>query len=147
MELEFQEKIVVLSKRLLLPFEGRVPLCRFRKALLREGIDNLLSGEVETGKIILRDFINATVGFNKLSDVTHRSKPLISTSSKTGRNCGCPCWPAQQQNQAARYEHAHSCDMPGLRIKELPYAPQKIPETIGLRHNYVNTDCRCQSIA
>jgi len=45
----------------------------FRKALLREGIENLLSGEVETGKIILRDFINATVGFGKLSDVTQRS--------------------------------------------------------------------------
>ena len=45
----------------------------FRKALLREGIENFLSGDVETGKIILRDFINATVGFTKLSDVTHRS--------------------------------------------------------------------------
>jgi DNA-binding phage protein len=45
----------------------------FRKALLREGIENFLSGDVETGKVILRDFINATVGFTKLSDVTHRS--------------------------------------------------------------------------
>jgi len=45
----------------------------FRKALLREGIENFLSGDVETGKTILRDFINATVGFTKLSDVTHRS--------------------------------------------------------------------------
>ena len=45
----------------------------FRKALLREGIENFLSGDVKTGKIILRDFINATVGFTKLSDVTHRS--------------------------------------------------------------------------
>ena len=45
----------------------------FRKALLREGIESFLSGDVETGKIILRDFINATVGFTKLSDVTHRS--------------------------------------------------------------------------
>src|SRR5712692_7763509 len=44
----------------------------FRKALLREGIENFLSGDVETGKIILRDFINATVGFTRLSDVTHR---------------------------------------------------------------------------
>src|SRR5258707_3879763 len=44
-----------------------------RKALLREGIENFLSGDVETGKIILRDFINATVGFTKLGDVTHRS--------------------------------------------------------------------------
>ena len=39
----------------------------FRKALLREGIENFLSGDVETGKIILRDFINATVGFPKLA--------------------------------------------------------------------------------
>lgn len=45
----------------------------FREALFREGIENLLSGDVETGKIILRDFINATVGFTRLSDVTHRS--------------------------------------------------------------------------
>jgi DNA-binding phage protein len=45
----------------------------FRKALLREGVENLLSGDVETGKIILRDFINATVGFTKLGDVTRRS--------------------------------------------------------------------------
>jgi hypothetical protein len=45
----------------------------FRKALLREGIENFLSGDVETGKIILRDFINATVGFTKLSNVTRRS--------------------------------------------------------------------------
>jgi hypothetical protein len=44
----------------------------FRKALLREGIENFLSGDLETGKIILRDFINA-VGFTKLSDVTRRS--------------------------------------------------------------------------
>jgi DNA-binding phage protein len=45
----------------------------FRKALLREGIENFLAGDVETGKIILRDFINATIGFTKLSDVTRRS--------------------------------------------------------------------------
>ena len=32
----------------------------FREALLREGIENFLSGDVETGKIILCDFINTT---------------------------------------------------------------------------------------
>jgi|SRR5580658_3938929 DNA-binding phage protein len=46
---------------------------RFREALLREGIDNFLAGDMEAGKIILRDFINATVGFTKLSGVTRRS--------------------------------------------------------------------------
>jgi DNA-binding phage protein len=45
----------------------------FRRALLREGIENFLAGDVETGKIILRDYINATVGFTKLSDATNRS--------------------------------------------------------------------------
>lgn len=45
----------------------------FRKALLREGIENFLAGDVETGKTILRDFINATVGFTKLGNVTRRS--------------------------------------------------------------------------
>ncbi len=38
----------------------------FRKALLREAIENFLSGDVESGKTVLRDFINATVGFTKL---------------------------------------------------------------------------------
>ncbi len=44
-----------------------------REALLREGIENFLSGDVETGRIILRDFINATVGFTKLIEVTRRT--------------------------------------------------------------------------
>ncbi len=36
---------------------------KFAEALLREGIDAMLSGDVETGKTILRDYIKATVGF------------------------------------------------------------------------------------
>ena len=57
----------------------------FRKALLREGIENFLSGDVDTGKIILRDFINATVGFTELSNVTHRSaKSLMRMLSPNG---------------------------------------------------------------
>jgi len=42
----------------------------FRDALLREGIDVMLSGDVETGKAILRDYIKATVGFEKLAEAT-----------------------------------------------------------------------------
>ncbi len=37
----------------------------FRQELLKEGVDCLLSGEVEVGKAVLRDFINATVGFHQ----------------------------------------------------------------------------------
>jgi DNA-binding phage protein len=42
----------------------------FRDALLTEGVDALLGGDVETGKAILRDYINATVGFERLADAT-----------------------------------------------------------------------------
>jgi len=45
----------------------------FRKELLREGVERLLSGDVETGKTILRDYINATVGFSELAEITHHS--------------------------------------------------------------------------
>jgi DNA-binding phage protein len=38
----------------------------FREAMLREGIDAFLTGEMDLGKEILRDYINATVGFEKL---------------------------------------------------------------------------------
>jgi DNA-binding phage protein len=38
----------------------------FRAALLSEAIDLLLSGDVETGRALLRDYINATIGFVEL---------------------------------------------------------------------------------
>jgi len=37
-----------------------------RRALLEEAIETLLAGDVDTGKTILRDYINATVGFEEL---------------------------------------------------------------------------------
>jgi hypothetical protein len=43
---------------------------KFAEALLREGIDALLSGEVDAGRTILRDYIKATVGFEKLGAAT-----------------------------------------------------------------------------
>jgi len=42
----------------------------FRKAMLKEGIDTMLAGDMETGKAILRDYINAAVGFGLLSEAT-----------------------------------------------------------------------------
>jgi DNA-binding phage protein len=39
----------------------------FRAALLKEAVDTLLAGDVETGKAILRDYINATIGFEHLA--------------------------------------------------------------------------------
>jgi len=49
----------------------------FRKELLIEGIECLISGDVDTGKAVLRDYINATVGFGELADVVHRSPKSI----------------------------------------------------------------------
>ena len=43
---------------------------KFAEALLREGIDAMLSGDVDTGKTILRDYIKATIGFEKLGEAT-----------------------------------------------------------------------------
>ena len=42
----------------------------FRKGLLTDAIESLLSGEVALGKELLRDFINATVGFPNLAAQT-----------------------------------------------------------------------------
>lgn len=42
----------------------------FREALLKEGVEAMLSGDVVTGRAVLRDYINATVGFETLSAET-----------------------------------------------------------------------------
>lgn len=57
----------------------------FREALLREGIEIMLSGDVDTGKAILRDYIKATVGFEKLGAATGtQPKSLIRMSGPRG---------------------------------------------------------------
>jgi DNA-binding phage protein len=40
----------------------------FRAALLTEGVEALLQGEVDAGKSLLRDYINATIGFEDLAE-------------------------------------------------------------------------------
>ena len=42
----------------------------FREALIQEAVEAMLSGDIETGKTILRDYIKATVGFEKLGTAT-----------------------------------------------------------------------------
>jgi DNA-binding phage protein len=42
----------------------------FREALLKEAVEQFLAGDLETGKAVLRDYINATVGFEKLARAT-----------------------------------------------------------------------------
>ena len=57
----------------------------FREALLKEGVECLLSGDVETGKAVLRDYINATLGFEALGGLTDKSpKSLIRMFGPNG---------------------------------------------------------------
>ncbi len=44
----------------------------FREGLLKEGVECLLAGDVDAGKIMLRDYINATIGFAQLGSLTNR---------------------------------------------------------------------------
>ena len=45
---------------------------KFRKELLREGVEAMLTGDVATAKTILRDYINATLGFLDLAEAAHK---------------------------------------------------------------------------
>ncbi len=42
----------------------------FRQALLREAVECVINGDLTTGKAVLRDYVNATVGFQKLEKRT-----------------------------------------------------------------------------
>ena len=58
---------------------------RFRKELLREGVEAMLAGDVATAKTILRDYINATVGFTDLAAATRiPSKSLMRMLGPAG---------------------------------------------------------------
>jgi DNA-binding phage protein len=43
---------------------------KFRQALLREAVESYLTGDFETGKSVLRDYVNATIGFQALEEQT-----------------------------------------------------------------------------
>ena len=56
----------------------------YRKELLRDGIECFLAGELETGKAVLRNYINGTMGFEELSRRTKR--PVKSLMRMLGPN-------------------------------------------------------------
>jgi DNA-binding phage protein len=43
----------------------------FRQALLREAVECVINGDLGTGKAVLRDYVNATAGFQGLEKRTH----------------------------------------------------------------------------
>ena len=57
----------------------------FRRALLREAVGCMIAGDVETGKSVLRKYINGTIGFVKLgADLGRSPKVLMRMFSSTG---------------------------------------------------------------
>ena len=49
----------------------------FRRALLQEAIELMLSGDVTTGKALMRNYINATVGFQELARAVRTPAPSL----------------------------------------------------------------------
>ncbi len=49
----------------------------FRKALLQEGVEHLLASDLDIGKAVLRDYINAAIGFEELAGVFGKSSKSL----------------------------------------------------------------------
>jgi DNA-binding phage protein len=43
----------------------------FRRALLLEAVELMLDGDMKTGQKLIRNYINATMGFRELAERTH----------------------------------------------------------------------------
>jgi len=57
----------------------------FRVDLFREAIEALLSDDLETGKVLLRDYVNATIGFETLAkEMEKNPKSLMRMLSDKG---------------------------------------------------------------
>lgn len=58
----------------------------FRDALFGEAIDAFLQGDSETGKAVLRDLINGTIGFEKLARRIRRPSKSLHRMLGSGGN-------------------------------------------------------------
>lgn len=87
----------------------------FREGLLTEGVDCLLAGEVEVGKILLRDYIDAAIGFDELGALTN--KPPQSLMDMFG--------PTGNPHARSLFEiisHIQKREGVRLEVRTLPYA-------------------------
>lgn len=58
---------------------------KFARALLDEAITLFVNGEADTAKLVLRDLVNATIGFETLSEEVHKpAKSLHRMLSVSG---------------------------------------------------------------
>ena len=62
----------------------------FGEALLADGVQALVAGDLETGKTVLRTYINATIGFEQLARATGTpSKSLMRMFGPRGNPKAC----------------------------------------------------------
>lgn len=83
---------------------------RFRRTLLTEAVEIFLAGDVATGKAILRDYINATIGFEKLA------KQLQKPSKSVHRMLG-PAGNPRADNIFAIFKILQDEDNISLQVK------------------------------
>jgi hypothetical protein len=59
--------------------------CDFRREFLREAVGNMVAGDLETAKSVLREYINGTLGFIALGQALSKSpKSLMRMLSPEG---------------------------------------------------------------
>jgi DNA-binding phage protein len=80
----------------------------FRIALLRESAESMLAGDVEAGKALLRDYINATIGFEALAKATETPAKSLMRMLGPGGN-------PQSRSLFAITEHLQAKE--GLRLE------------------------------
>jgi hypothetical protein len=58
----------------------------FRRALFQEAVQTLLQGDIDAGRAAIRDYINATLGFEKLSAALGRPQKSLMRMFGPGGN-------------------------------------------------------------
>ncbi len=58
----------------------------FRAGLLAEAVECLLGGEIDAGKVLLRDYVNATVGFQELAALIDKKPESLMRMLGPGGN-------------------------------------------------------------
>jgi DNA-binding phage protein len=100
----------------------------FRKGLLGDAIEALLAGEVSLGKELLRDYINATVGFPKLAERTKlHAKTLHQMFGPNGNPTARNLFDVVaylQQEEGGRFE---------VRFAHKASSTRKQPSSLGLK--------------
>jgi DNA-binding phage protein len=84
----------------------------FKAALLQEALQALIEGDVDAGLILMRDCINATIGFGALSRETHiPEKSLMRMVGPRGnpsaRNLAAMVAAIQHQTHVEAHVEAH----------------------------------------